>query len=541
MDGRILFSLKARPVALRLLMGAALLGLPAQSVFGVSCPVVKHNPPSEAAKALLAADFAKAESLYRADLTKTPGDAESVEGLVHALLGQQKTQEAADAVKAALAAAPNSAPLLTLSGEVQFRQGEPWAVEPVVLASYKLDPCNPRTRLLYARFAMVNSRYATARQQLGLAHQFDPEDAEIRAAWIQTLPLDQRIKETEAALAAPEQPGTAAATQMRADLERWKKQAAEPLRACLLVSKTPPVDIPFIDLKGFSGPYGANSHRAYGLDVALNGNSTRLQLGAGEGGLTLYRPAAERAGLKRITASEPGGPMGKSTYTAGADSIKIGNMEFQNCTVKVVDGSGPFDDGDGTIGMDVFSDSLVTLDYPMHKVKLGPLPLRTGETAAPALRLRTTSDAVDAADASAADRFIAPEMKDYTQIYRVGDSLILPAALNAAKVKLFVLDLGADATSVAPAVAREVSKVSEKMIFGQKALVADEITFNFAHLSQKVNGVVAVDTSMATRGTGMEISGSIGANTFSVLIMHIDYRDGLVKFEYIPNRGYSHQ
>jgi len=37
----------------------------------------------------------------------------------------------------------------------------------------------------------------------------------------------------------------------------------------------------------------------------------------------------------------------------------------------------------------------------------------------------------------------------------------------------------------------------------------------------------------------MEISGFFGANTFQLLTMHIDYRDGLVKFEYIPNRGYK--
>jgi translation elongation factor EF-Ts len=72
-----------------------------------------------------------------------------------------------------------------------------------------------------------------------------------------------------------------------------------------------------------------------------------------------------------------------------------------------------------------------------------------------------------------------------------------------------------------------------------KAIVADEIAFNFAHMSQKVNGVVAADTSMTSKELGMDISGHIGANTFQLLIMRIDYRDGLLKFEYIPNRGYQ--
>jgi hypothetical protein len=33
------------------------------------------------------------------------------------------------------------------------------------------------------------------------------------------------------------------------------------------------------------------------------------------------------------------------------------------------------------------------------------------------------------------------------------------------------------------------------------------------------------------------VSGLIGANTLAQPTMHIDYRDGLVKFDYDPSRG----
>jgi hypothetical protein len=36
----------------------------------------------------------------------------------------------------------------------------------------------------------------------------------------------------------------------------------------------------------------------------------------------------------------------------------------------------------------------------------------------------------------------------------------------------------------------------------------------------------------------MEISGFLGASTLNLLTIHIDYRDGLVKFDYDRNRGY---
>jgi predicted aspartyl protease len=138
-------------------------------------------------------------------------------------------------------------------------------------------------------------------------------------------------------------------------------------------------------------------------------------------------------------------------------------------------------------------------------------------------------------------------MKDYTKVYRVGHDLILPASLNAEKVKLFILDTGAWATTISPQAAREVTKVHNessglevKGISGkvEKLYTANNITFRFANLAQKVDEVVAFDTSRISKDVGMEISGFIGAKTLDLLTIHIDYRDGLVKFEYDPNRGY---
>ena len=143
----------------------------ARSAFAASCAVVHHPPLSDPDKALLAADYTKAESLYRSALAANPGDADLTVGLVHALLRDQKVQEAADTVKAALDAAPKSAALITLRGEVELRQGEPWTAAQTANDSFKMDPCSPRTQLLIADLARINSLYATARQALLAAHQ----------------------------------------------------------------------------------------------------------------------------------------------------------------------------------------------------------------------------------------------------------------------------------------------------------------------------------------------------------------------------------
>lgn len=143
------------------------------------------------------------------------------------------------------------------------------------------------------------------------------------------------------------------------------------------------------------------------------------------------------------------------------------------------------------------------------------------------------------------DRYVAPEMQGYTPVYRSGHLLILPASLNGEKLRLFVLDTGSFTTTISPQAAREVTKVRSddrlhvKGISGrvEDVYTADEVTFRFAGLSQKATDVVAFDASQISKGAGMEISGFIGATTLGQLTMHIDYRDGLVGFDYDPKRG----
>ncbi len=586
MAARILASGDANRLFARLVLGLAVLGLPAQCLFAASCTVVRHNPPTEAGKALLASDYAKAESLYRADLAAHPNDTELTAGLVHTLLREQKVQEAADTVKTALDTAPNSAALITLRGEVEFRQGTPWLAGKSVNESGKLDPCSPRTYLLLADLARISSLYASAHRMLMTAHQLDPEDPEIRGEWMETLPIKQRIPEIEAYLATPTGDDKEDLRHLRMYLDHLKKMVDQPRRNCHLVSPVASTEIPFIKIM-----YDATRMRAFGLNVKLNDHNARLEIDTGASGLMVTRAVAQHAGLKPFSQEEVGGIGDQGytpSYTAYADSIRIGNLEFQDCMVEVLDSRHGLGDEDGLIGMDVFSRFLVTLDYPMHKLLLGPLPPRPGEAANAASSLNMNDDDADdsapstgpaknlqqdkaaaqgAAEAKALpndgskvpasaptpvahgpfDRYVAPEMKDYTHVYRVGNDLILPAALNGKSLKLFIMDTGAWATTISPQAAREVTKVHNNSsievegISGkvEKLYSADKVTFNFANLSQEAFDVVAFDTSKISKGVGIEISGFLGANTLQQLTIHIDYRDGLVKFDYDRNRGYK--
>ena len=67
---------------------------------------------------------------------------------------------------------------------------------------------------------------------------------------------------------------------------------------------------------------------------------------------------------------------------------------------------------------------------------------------------------------------------------------------------------------------------------------ADSITFKFANIAQKVNDVVAFATPGQSKNLNMEVAGFIGITALGQMTISIDYRDGLVKFAYDPNRGY---
>ena len=65
---------------------------------------------------------------------------------------------------------------------------------------------------------------------------------------------------------------------------------------------------------------------------------------------------------------------------------------------------------------------------------------------------------------------------------------------------------------------------------------ADNITFAFAKVSQTIRDVPSFDTSKVSKDEGIEISGFLGARTLELTTIHIDYRDGLVKFDYDPKK-----
>ena len=74
--------------------------------------------------------------------------------------------------------------------------------------------------------------------------------------------------------------------------------------------------------------------------------------------------------MKHLIGTKVGGigdSSGSQGYVALADAVRIGDLEFEHCPVRVIDKS-PIQEADGLIGGDVFEDFLVDLDFPDAKI-----------------------------------------------------------------------------------------------------------------------------------------------------------------------------
>src|SRR6266702_4205605 len=183
-----------------------------------------------------------------------------------------------------------------------------------------------------------------------------------------------------------------------------------------------------------------------------------------------------------------------------------------------------------------------------REVRIGPLPKRPDEAPSKPTGLATSD--VEETPLSIADRakdpYVAPEMKDWTPVFRAGHDLIFPTMIGNAPVKLFMMDTGAQHGMITPAAAREVTHVSgntDMRVRGingevKNVMFADRVTITFARVQQMLPDMTAYDSSMLAHTAGVEISGLIGFPTLRELVISIDYRDNLVHVVYDPKKGF---
>src|ERR1019366_8314769 len=313
-------------------------------------------------------------------------------------------------------------------------------------------------------------------------HQIAPDSPAMQRIWLGMLPPRERIAAIEAYLASarPEDPEETAS--LRRYLDFLAATVDKPSHACRLVSKVKQTNTKLLVLRSGQSRLGAT-----GLEVKLNGHSNRLALDTGTNGILVRSDAAEKAGLTRIAEQRIGGLGDKgqqSGYVAVAGHIRVGELEFEDCLVRVVDAAGP-GENDGLIGTDVFGAYLIDIDIPGQKLRLSPLPKRPDEAAAPTAlnsageiratpednvenggEQRTTPPPNQTKPANVAanphlpkDAYVAPEMARWTKVFRFGQILLIPTLVDGSKPMLFMIDTGSFTNILSTRAAREVTKV----------------------------------------------------------------------------------
>jgi hypothetical protein len=210
----------------------------------------------------------------------------------------------------------------------------------------------------------------------------------------------------------------------------------------------------------------------------------------------------------------------------------------------------------------VFSAFLVDIDFPNQKLRLQPLPKRPQENTTDVTFETGTKDPgynedqsseksgpeADAKPSRSArhgprDRYIAPEMQSYTQVYRFAHLLLVPTRIGDSAPRLFALDTGAvvsllDIRSspnlMSLLLPQDSTHLRNLHLLGINGLFAvyntDKVALQFGRLRPENQNVTNCDLSHLSDLVGTEVSGILGFDVLQRLKILIDYRDGLVDF-----------
>lgn len=521
-------------------------------------PQEMPDPLREAKDFYLKGDFDHAIQKYQQLLQEHPNSAEVYAGLTRVYLKKKDVKQASDTITKGLQVADSPVVRVAL-GEVYFRQGRISAAELEWVNVIKSGHPDARAYLGLARVRWAISMYKSGWTLIDEAHRLDPTDPEIRKAWVGKLSAAERIKYLEEYLAGDTNDDAETRAGMQHYLEYLKARAKDPRSACHLVSKTATTETNLVRLM-----VDPTRLRGYGLSVLVNGEKSKLLLDTGASGILINRNLAEKAGVTRLSDADIrgiGDKGGRSGYRGLANSLKIGDLEFHDCPVDVLEQRSVTGE-DGLIGADVFAAFLVDIDFPHEKLHLSELPKRPDETTSK-ITLQTeredsnTSGETPTEKTAVAptkgassphsgpqDRYIAPEMKSYTPVYRFGHNLLVPTLIGNTPVKLFLIDTGATSNLISPSAASEVTKVHgdpRMTVQGLSGSVknvysADKAVIQFGHLRQENQNLIAFDLNHISDAIGTETSGILGFTMLSLLDVKIDYRDGLIDFSYDPNR-----
>lgn len=479
------------------------------SVFGqaTACPSTSVPASTEADRAYSEKRYADAENLYVKALAQRPRDVGLTAALVRTLLQEGKISQASAQVSGILPDNARSAIVLTALAEVQLRQGLPWLAMKSLDAVQAVNPCYARGDLVRSRALRIDSMYASERTEIQRAFEMDPADPDIQGAWQEIVSSANEIKSIDQSLGTTNDLDVKARQTAEASTHSLMLRLSESSQTCQALPTVASATLPLLALTEEDKRQHVNR---YQLEVQLPQSSAKLLVDTAASGLYISRALAEQNKLHRGVGAPEG--------TVHVDDVRIGPLEFRDCTVGVSD-TPLTGNTDGFIGTDMFASYLITLDFRLKRLTLEPLPSQLGLLPG--------------------DRSVPPELKGFTPVYHRRQYLLLPITVDSKSSQLFVLGSGMPYTAMTSEVAHSLSNL--KMDFTNSARTAsgakeefyrDKFDLQLANLPLIQHRRIAeYDLSTIDQNAGFQVAGVLGLDILRSLVLHMDYRDGLVRFD----------
>ncbi len=479
-------------------------------------------PVSEAMKAFKSGDYKTAIPLLRAPV---PQEQEAITraALLSALVYEGKADEAADLSEALAARYPNVPEAMAARGEFLYYMGDVFGADTLFRSAQKAKPTLARAYLGLYRLLHAASYYRSARMNCLAAHQLDPDDALVTLAFMRYLVPDKRREQEGPFMQA--HPWFAEHYEQHEQTSSAIKKELKERKPFEMEGGPQELTLHLVDLL-----YGPTRIRGFGLELTIEGSRPlRLLLDTGASGVVLREGVIDRGGLQHIGSTESWG-VGNGTIRKGfgalASSCTIGKIPYKNCLFEGMEGKGRIaGDEDGLIGTDFFSDYLIHIDFQQRLMHLKPLPHREQ-------------------NAQGYDRTIPPDEADFTPIFRFGHELMIPTKVNGKSSGLFLLDTGASASNLDSSFARLSTKIhgdeytTVRGVSGkvQNVYAADKAELEFAHFRQSNLDITAFDLNNMPGHQSVRMSGILGMPVLVLFRLDLDYRNGLVRFDYILKR-----
>lgn len=443
--------------------------------------------------------------------------------LLSALVYQGRVEEAAGLADDAAHAFPQSPEVLTARGDLAFYMGDMPAAETLYKAALNVDDKTARAYYGLYRIDRAASMYRNARLLCFKAHSVDPDDDLITESFMDYLVPEKR-KELLPAFAK---------------MHPWFYGDNHPVEKedsdldALLHSREPfeidgprqEVTLPIHYLHDGPGVRGV------GVDISIGGGRPlRVLLDTGASGLLLTQSAIDKAGLNHLGSFKVSGIGDKGpqkAFLAVADSCSIATLKLKTCLFEASEGKGRIaGDEDGLIGVDLFSDYLITIDFQKCILHLVPLPERKH-------------------DVQGYNRDPLPTEAGFTPVFRFGHHLYVSTKVNGKVTGLFLIDTGSNFSTLDSTLARLITKIHHNEYYVHVAGVsgkvnevfeADKAELEFARFRQSNLGLTSINLNNGSGHQPVRMGGILGFQVLASFRLTLDYRNGLVNFDCVLDR-----